>query len=347
MAPPATRVSIVITNHDYGRFLPAALASALGQRGTDVEVIVVDDGSTDDSRAIIARHEGRVRALLQEQRGQKAAFNAGLEVARGDVVLFLDADDELKPGTAARVARAFDADAGAARVVFRLEVVDEAGRATGATLPSAAMALPHGDVRGAVLAYADDLAWPPTSGNAFATWALRLVMPLPLDGDPVNADSWLHPLIPLLGRVVALEGIGGVYRLHGANAHSRDGVDPERSRLLVRQGGRIHARLDLLARELGLGAARPRSVTLAAHRMVSLRLGGPGHPVAGDNRRKALGAGLRAANARTDAPAARRLAYAAWFAAAAAVPRWMLRALADAAFQSMRGRGPLGRAARR
>ena len=206
--PPAARVSIVITNHDYGRFLPAALSSAIDQRGTDVEVIVIDDGSTDDSRAIIRRHEGVLRALLQEHRGQKAAFNAALEIVRGDAVLFLDADDELHPGTAAAVAEAFAATPSASRVVFRLEVVDDAGRANGAIVPSAQVALPNGDVRRAVLAFADDLAWPPTSGNAFATWALRRVMPLPLDDDPTGADSWLHPVTPLLGRVLALGQVG-------------------------------------------------------------------------------------------------------------------------------------------
>jgi len=58
----------------------------------------------------------RRAALLQEQSGQRAAFDAALEIVRGDVDLFLDADDELKPGTASAVARAFDADDGTARV---------------------------------------------------------------------------------------------------------------------------------------------------------------------------------------------------------------------------------------
>ena len=343
-APSATaQVSIVITNHNYGAFLPAALASAVGQRGADIEVLVVDDGSTDDSREVIARHEGQVRSLLQENRGQKAAFNAALDIVGGDVVLFLDADDELKPGIAAAVAGAFAANPGAARVVFRLEVVDEAGRATGETTPSAGVPLPHGDVRSAVLAFPDDLPWPPTSGNAFAAWALRRVMPLPLDEDPTGADSCLHPLIPMLGPVVALECVGGSYRLHGKNAHWRDGVDADRSRLLVRRAHRIHADLDRLARELGHGGARPRSVTIAAHRMVSLRLGGPGHPTPGDTRWRVLGAGLRAASGRTDVSAARRVGYAAWFAAAALAPRPVARALAEAALQPVRRGGRLRR----
>ena len=100
--PPPQRgerlISIVITNRDYAAYLPAALDSALGQRGARVEVVVVDDGSSDGSREIIERHGERVRALWLDGRGQKAAFNAGFEAAGGDVVMFLDADDEPTTG---------------------------------------------------------------------------------------------------------------------------------------------------------------------------------------------------------------------------------------------------------
>src|SRR3954451_14927363 len=151
------RVSIVITNHNYHRFLGAALASALGQRDAEVDVIVVDDGSTDGSRELIARHEGPFRVILQDNLGQTAAMNAGFAAATGDVVLFLDSDDELRPGTAAAVADAFAARPEAVRVVFRLEIVDEVGQPSGAVVPSADMPLPDGDVRAAVLSHPDDL----------------------------------------------------------------------------------------------------------------------------------------------------------------------------------------------
>ena len=329
-------ISIVITNRDYAAYLPAALGSALEQRGAIVEVIVVDDGSTDDSREIIARHGDRVQALQLEGRGQKAAFNAGFAVAAGDAVLFLDADDELRPGAAAAVADAFARKPGAARVVFRLEVISAGGRPIGGCVPSAGTPLASGDVRRTVLAFPDDLAWPPTSGNAFAAWALRRVMPLPVDDEPTGADSCLHPLIGLLGPVVALDEIHGAYRLHGANAHARDGFDVERSRTILRRAPRAHARIGELARELGLGPAQPRSVTIAAHRLVSLRLGGPGHPICGDTRRRALGAGLRAASGRFDVAPSRRASYAAWFALAAVAPRPVARRLAQAFLQPLR-----------
>jgi hypothetical protein len=330
------RVSIVITNRDYASFLPAALASALGQHDADVEVIVVDDGSTDGSREIIERHRDHLRAVLLDGRGQKAAFNAGFGEVSGDVVMFLDADDELGPGTAAAVADAFARNPAAARVVFRLEVVDEHDQPTGARVPSAAVALAAGDVRRAVLAFPDDLGWPPTSGNAFATWALRRVMPIPLDDERTGADSWLHPLVPLLGPVVALDGIHGAYRVHGANAHAGGGIDVDRSRLILRRARGSHARIAELAGELGLGPARPRSVTIAAHRLLSLRLGGDGHPVAGDSRRRALGAGLRAAQSRFDVSPAQRLAYAAWFVLVALAPERVVRALGETFLQPLR-----------
>jgi hypothetical protein len=325
-------VSIVVVNHDYERFLAEAVDSALAQRDVALEVIVVDDGSTDGSRALLAGYGHRVRPILQPNAGQAAAFNAGLAAARGAVVLFLDADDVLAPDVAARAVAALQDDPAAVRVVFRLTVVDHAGHPTGELMPARDVPLAAGDVRRAVLAHGDDLAWPPTSGNAFAAWALRRVMPLPITADRVDADAWLHPTIPLLGPVVALPDVGGAYRAHGTNHAFRDGVDPQRSRRIMATTARVHGRLAEVAEGLGHDRPRPRSVTIAAHRMVSLRLGGPGHPIPGDTRRRALRAGLDAAAGRTDVGGVRRLAYAGWFLAAAVAPPAGVRALAAAFF---------------
>src|SRR3546814_2210878 len=79
--------SVLITNHNYGRYLTTAIESALSQSYAEVEVIVVDDGSTDGSRAVIERYHGRVRPIFQDRRGQPGALNAAFEACRGEYVL--------------------------------------------------------------------------------------------------------------------------------------------------------------------------------------------------------------------------------------------------------------------
>jgi glycosyltransferase involved in cell wall biosynthesis len=88
-------VSVVIPCHNYDRFLAAAIESALGQSYSEMEVIVVDDGSTDDTAAVAAGYPA-VRYVWQANRGQGEASNRGLKEATGEFVLFLDADDVLE-----------------------------------------------------------------------------------------------------------------------------------------------------------------------------------------------------------------------------------------------------------
>jgi glycosyltransferase involved in cell wall biosynthesis len=90
-------VAVVIPAFDHARFLPACIESALRQTLRPSEVIVVDDGSTDETPAVLERFAGRVRVLRQPNRGVAAARNAGAAAARADAIAFLDADDEWLP----------------------------------------------------------------------------------------------------------------------------------------------------------------------------------------------------------------------------------------------------------
>ena len=105
--PP--RVTVVIPTHDCGRFVRDAVESALGQIGTTVEVVVVDDGSTDDTRTVLTPYRNRLRYLHQENAGPASARNRGLRSTRGEYVFFLDADDSLLPDTLAAHAAFLDA----------------------------------------------------------------------------------------------------------------------------------------------------------------------------------------------------------------------------------------------
>jgi glycosyltransferase involved in cell wall biosynthesis len=87
------RISVVIPNHNYGRFVSDAVEAALSQTHPPFEVIVVDNGSTDDSLEVLRKFGNRIRVIAQENRGQSGARNRGVEEAGGDWIAFCDADD--------------------------------------------------------------------------------------------------------------------------------------------------------------------------------------------------------------------------------------------------------------
>jgi glycosyltransferase involved in cell wall biosynthesis len=113
MTRPAPRVSVVIPLHNYGHFLGECVQSALDQDGVDVDVLVIDDASTDDSLSVaraIAAADSRVSVVASERnRGMVATMNDGLWAAGGEYLVKLDADDLLTPGALARASALLDA----------------------------------------------------------------------------------------------------------------------------------------------------------------------------------------------------------------------------------------------
>ncbi len=106
---PPIDVSVVIPCHNYARFLPDSVSSALDQVHVNVEIIVVDDGSTDDLREVIELlADPRLTVIHQQQAGIGAARNAGIERARGSLVAFLDADDRWSPTRLSRAKSAIE-----------------------------------------------------------------------------------------------------------------------------------------------------------------------------------------------------------------------------------------------
>ncbi|MCF0197537.1 MAG: glycosyltransferase [Bacteroidaceae bacterium] len=91
-------VSIVMPVYNTGPFLREAIESVLAQTRTDWELIVVDDGSTDDSAAIVSSYpDPRIRLIAQQNAGQSVARNTAMQVAKGDFVYCIDSDDVIVP----------------------------------------------------------------------------------------------------------------------------------------------------------------------------------------------------------------------------------------------------------
>jgi glycosyltransferase involved in cell wall biosynthesis len=213
-------VSIVIANYNYAAFVDDAVRSALTQTHAGVEVIAVDDGSTDESRAVLQRRcADGVHVICQENRGHGGAFNTGYATARGDLVIFLDADDVLMPGAAA-AAVAATGDERVVQVHWPVAEIDAAGRVTGEVTPVAALA--DGDLLAQLLG-AGPLQWAssPTSGNAWTRRYLEAVMPIPEAEFRMGADAYVIGLAPLYGRLRAVERPHSYYRRHARNDSGR------------------------------------------------------------------------------------------------------------------------------
>jgi glycosyltransferase involved in cell wall biosynthesis len=100
-------LSIVVNNFNYARFLGVALGSALGHDYPNIEAVIVNDGSTDESWKVITGFGGWVILILKKNGGQALAFNASVAASRGEVLSFLDADDFFHPEKARSIADTF------------------------------------------------------------------------------------------------------------------------------------------------------------------------------------------------------------------------------------------------
>lgn len=210
-------VSIVINNYNYAHYLGAAIDSALAQTWRPVEVVVVDDGSTDESWAVIRRYGQRIHAISQANGGQGAAYNAGFAVSRGQWVLFLDADDLLDADALQRMMAL--AEPGVAKVQGPLRCIDANGQALGGAVPYTAH---DGDVAPIARRFGHCAA-PPSSGNLFRRSAIEPYLPMPAPKWRYGADTVTIVLSVFHGGVATVRDAIGSYRLH-TRANQRSGL---------------------------------------------------------------------------------------------------------------------------
>lgn len=211
------QVSILINNHNYGRFLGEAIDSALDQAAVSVEVIVVDDGSTDDSADVIAGFGRRIRSVAKPNGGQASAFNAGFAIARAPIVMFLDSDDRFLAEKSQVVLAEFDADPRAEWCFHGLHYVEGTGIRTGRSprQPSGSV-----DVRRRMRAGGTgDFVGPPTSALTFRSSLLRRLMPVP-EEVRITADNYLKAVALGLAPGRYLDRPLAEQRLHDANAYT-------------------------------------------------------------------------------------------------------------------------------
>ena len=233
--------SVLVSCYNYERFVGQAVRSALDQTYGAVEVVVVDDGSTDGSAERVEAAfggDGRVRLLRQPNGGQGAAMNAAVAAARGEVLCFLDADDTFRPDKLARVVAAFRDQPGAGYLVHGFTVVDGAGRtvATRTELPE-----PGWQAEAVLRAGGGVPASPPTSAMALRRAAADVLFPLDARFR-IATDALVQRLAPLVTEIAAVPDPLMRYRVHGANHYAE--VAPSRASVerMVRVAEAVHDR---------------------------------------------------------------------------------------------------------
>lgn len=207
-------VTVVICNYNYERYLAAAIDSALAQDYPSTHVMVIDDGSTDGSRAIIEKYGTLISPIFKKNGGQVSAYNHAIEVLTTRYAIFLDSDDVLYPGAVSEVMRCF-MERDWAKVQFRLDVMNAAGALTGAYVPHSEP--PHDC--GKLLLGGWLYPSPPASGNAYRVSALRRVFPVPEEGvNRYGADFYAIYGAALSGPVATVPKSLGGYRVHNSDS---------------------------------------------------------------------------------------------------------------------------------
>jgi glycosyltransferase involved in cell wall biosynthesis len=305
-------VSIIINNYNYDRFLSEAIDSALNQTYSNVEVIVVDDGSIDNSREIIASYGDRIIPILQPNGKQAAAFNSGFARSKGDVIIFLDSDDYLFPHTVEQIVSIWQPEL--AKVHYRLEVVDTVGKSLGYSSPQGTSPLAQGEVWKNILDQGGYTSTP-TSGNALSRSALEKIFPIP-DAYKLTADDYLSYQVPFYGNVGAIEEPLGAYRIHDSNQWALSTVTAAKFQRFVRHDLQNFELVTQKAKEFGYeypADLEQRSIGRLWSRIISLRLEPKEHPIASDRALNLIYCGIRSLWKYSDFNWQKRIFYSIWF----------------------------------
>jgi len=214
---PKPYITALLDTYNQGRFIEEAIASVLAQDFPQnaLEIIVVDDGSTDDTAQRVRRFGERIRYIYKPNGGQASALNAGFAAAQGEIISLLDGDDTWLPGKLTAIAGALEENPEATMAYHAMSYRNEKQKSvtldkdfcaiSGEVLASMDTALRYGAVS--------------TSSMALRRAAAQRLLPIP-EGMRIYADSYLAYLAIFLGPVVGLDAPLTQYRIHGANLAS-------------------------------------------------------------------------------------------------------------------------------
>lgn len=234
-------LSVLVNNYNYGRYLRDCIDSVLTQDYPNFELVVVDDGSTDGSQEIIRSYGDDLIPVLKENGGQASSFNAGLEAAKGDIILLLDADDIFLPGKLRMVEKLY-ADHQLGWCFDRVTTI--AGQSAPAD-PIITLV----DKRAAIRAGGFPSLPVPTSGLSFRRDILEQILPMPVASGVVLSDNYLKFSAVYLGNGAIVETPLTFQRIHEANRYTNSGRSKSlKPKIMIATGLHLAQRYEGLGR---------------------------------------------------------------------------------------------------
>jgi glycosyltransferase involved in cell wall biosynthesis len=214
MTGTVPRISVVVTAYNLARFAGRAIDAALAQDwpAEALEVVVVDDGSTDATPQVLAAYGARIRVVRQANQGLVRAVGRGLEEVGGDYVALLDADDEWPADRLRRQVEFLEAHPRVGLVHGDMTLIDAEGAVTAPSFFAQQKIEP---TRGHVLGRL--LSGNFISGGAATFRASLLPAVLPIPDDAAYPDWWIAATIAAVAEIDHLPGCFNRYRFHGAN----------------------------------------------------------------------------------------------------------------------------------
>ena len=330
--------SVCIANYNYCDYVGDAIESCLAQSYGSVEVVVVDDGSTDASVSAISKFRDHIIFETQDNAGQFKAVRRAFNLSHGELVFFLDADDLLDPTTIERAVEAYEANPDASRIQWRLRIITASGDPTIETYPARSWKLADGDLRDHVLRRRNYI-WPPTSGNSYPRRVLDLVFSSIIE-ETSFIDLVLAETTPLLGPIVTLPGEGGSYRWHGKNQSllAKDAaVDYLHDRILEIESD--HKVVRRLCEKVGIkgcpsDASEALDWAFAGYRLASLRLDPGSHPIPTDRTHAVMARGVKAVVTQPGYSIMAKIKRTVWFILTGVAPAPIAQRLIRRAFLS-------------
>jgi glycosyltransferase involved in cell wall biosynthesis len=222
-------VSIIIDNYNSRPFIKDAIDSALNQTYPNLEIIVVDDASTDGSQKIISSYGDRILPIIKSKNeGQLSAYNTGFSKAKGDILFVLDGDDIFYPDKVEKIVKIYEKSEHFSDLLIyhELNCIDKDSRFLGSKVPDPLLhKLPtniYQKVCDRKLNFAD-FSFATSSGMAISRELARSIFPLPeLKNVKARADSFVYTLAALLGKVYGIDQTLGEFRIHGNNYHQKN-----------------------------------------------------------------------------------------------------------------------------